>query len=282
MKAKYSLIYGTRGHNEKCNKNYMMGKKLLVLTILSAVSNIANAQVNYNFKARNAIGYSNTVLHPLDISDFKQNRHTIVYQRIINRRTILIFDYSFSKNKLHIYTYKKPSLGIEDPNATSTSNSINLYDARPGNIYFKTSGYSLGIRKFMRSKGSLAPYGSFVEIKAGHDRLSRTPKDSLQYYFQGKRLNEHLPNAGIDHIDFITLHVGFGATRAITKNLSFTWVLNFGINIPIYKNYSEEQSPGDARKSYVLNDDEYFFNHADRSYQNSNSLNLSLGLNYSF
>ncbi len=259
-------------------------KKLLSLTLLSILSIVANAQANFNFKARNTIGYSNTVFHLQDILNMKQNIHSFVYQRVINRRTCLILNYSFSKSQLHINTDKGPSLGVEDPKATSTSSSIINFTANEKNIYYKVAGYSVGIRKFITSKGAIAPYGSFVEIKTGYDNLSRNPKDSLKYYQQNKQSERlyNIPNAGIDHIGFINLHAGIGATRAITKNLSFTWVLNFGINIPIWKSVSREQSFTDTRKSFVLNDDEFFFSHADRTHQTNNAMNFSIGLNYSF
>lgn len=244
----------------------------LIIWSLVFMSVQLSAQSGFDFKRKNTIGYSNTVLHMLDVLKVSANKHNFTYQRVLNRRSSLIVNYSVAHCPMHYYFSIAPNLTYnrKDNNGTQTINNI---IAKDGNSFYNTSGFSIGIRKFIHSKGSVAPYGSFLEIKLGHEKATRAKSPPLEFYSADQKINYTFPNKGITSVKFVNVQLGGGSSHPITPRLTFTWLLNFTVNIPTWYDY---------HSIYVYNEDEYFFRNASVLHQTNNFINLNLGVSYSF
>ena len=236
-------------------------KNILIIILLLVAARV-EAQGKFNFKSKNTFGYSNTILHINNFLLPKTNRHNFTYQRILHRRTALIFNYGFSKSQF-------------DFNQNSSLHNSNGAITGAENSYFKTKFYDFGVRKYIYEKGAIAPFGTFIEIKIGKNLIKRNPEDSILYYAGNKRIYGQLPTTGRTKLNFYNIQIGVGSSKPLTKNISFVWLLNLTGNIPMWTR------PG-QNANYLEHEDEYYFQNASVHHQLNNCINLSIGLNYSF
>jgi hypothetical protein len=249
-------------------------KKIIVLGFSLTSVLLSYSQKQIDFHSKNTIGYANTVFHTMDVFDMKNNKHTLTYQRLINRRTTFVANYAFARCAMHYNLGASPFLYYKSTDRFGRTNTIENIVAKQGNSYYKTAGFSIGFRKFIHRKGSVAPYGTFIELKMGREKITRAKtSDSIVYYSAANRVYANFPNKGINHLDFTNFNVGVGSSKPIAKHLIFTWLLSATLNIPGWINH---------RSNSVSNEDEYFFRNASASHQTNNYLNLNIGLNYSF
>ncbi|MDI1235436.1 MAG: hypothetical protein PSX81_14240 [bacterium] len=132
-------------------RNYPFIALIIFVTINS------NAQKYYDFMAKNSIGYSNTVFHTMNVLSFKHNKHTFTLQRILNTRTTILFNYSITKAICRFGYENAPTLAKINTDQFGNTTLSEGFHAFTGNNYYVVRGYELGLRKFIRAKGSLSP-----------------------------------------------------------------------------------------------------------------------------
>lgn len=249
-------------------------KKIISLGFGLLIVLLGHSQKHFDFKSKNTIGYANTVFHTMDVFEMKNNKHTFTYQRVVNRRTSFVVNYAFARCAMHYNLGASPFLRYQSTDRFGRTTTIENIVAQDGNSYYNTAGFSVGFRKFIHKKGAVAPYGTFIELKVGREKITRSKtSDSLVYYSAANRVYAKFPNMGIDYLNFTNFHVGVGSAKPIAKHLIFTWLLSATLNVPGWINH---------RSNSVSNEDEYFFRNASAVHQTNNYLNLNLGLNYSF
>ncbi len=258
-------------------------KKYFITLLVFTLYLSASAQKYYHFMEKNTIGYSNTVFHTMDVLSFKYNKHTFTLQRVLNARTTLLFNYSMTKAKCRFGYENAPTLATIKTDQFGRTTVNEGYHVLTGKNYYQVKGFELGMRKFILSKGSLAPYGTFVEMKLGYENLTNNPNDSLAYYnSNGYRTYEKFSNIEKNNLTFVNFVGGVGSTKPIAKNISFTWLMSMTLPIGFWGNQTTQQLSTNGYREIVFNSDEYFLESSKMTHIRNNVLNISLGLNYSF
>lgn len=193
---------------------------------------------------------------------------------MLNRKQTLLLDYGFSKTKLRFNLDNQPRFAL---NTIDTSGVIHQYNLTPiGEAFIRTKFFSLGMRNYLMSKGSIAPYGPFIDIRAGFSRITqKMADDQLIYHIDTNIFSTNkLPNYGLNHLDIISFQFGFGATKSIVKNFYFDWLLSFKLNATLWQ--------GDKEVNATYYRDLYYYRAARTGYLYNNTIGLNLGIHYGF
>ncbi|MES2618540.1 MAG: hypothetical protein V4613_11720, partial [Bacteroidota bacterium] len=143
--------------------------------VLLLIAGAIQAQSKYAFGKRNTIGYTSNFLHFGDPLNIKENEHALAYQRLITRKKSLILEYATVSYQSKFNYEGSPTFKLStiDSNGKQVDRTLTLINPAT----FKVKTYSFGLRTFVKSKGSIAPYGSFLEFKLGLSLINKPKSD---------------------------------------------------------------------------------------------------------
>lgn len=188
----------------------------------------------------------------------------------------LIFDYAFSKNQV--------KFGL--PNGSSYI--LNVYDSSSfypdkkytlmpyGTAFFRSKLLSFGFRAYLRAKGAIAPYGSFIEVKTGYAMLrQRAGEDNVLFEGSGSKIpNNSLSYYPITHLDIISLQLAYGVSKPLYKNISIDWMVNLNMNAALWK--------GAVTGPSAYYRDVYMYRNIHELFIRNNTVRFNIGLHYGF
>lgn len=256
--------------------NLKRWNQLLGISIVFFILNFkAAGQSNVLFNKYNTIGYSYNFVRPQPLS-LKGMQHKLSYQKIINRKLSFVMDYAFSKNQIKFDLPNKPNyiLNVYD---SSSFYPKSIYVLSPvGEAYFRSKLLSMGFRTYLYAKGAIAPFGSFIEVKAAYAKLTQKQnEDNVRFIYNDAYIpNQSLSKYPITHLEIISLQLAYGVSKPLYKNISFDWVVNFNLNAALWK--------GDVKSSSVYYRDLYMYRNSRELFVRNNTVRLNLGIHYGF
>lgn len=253
-----------------------MKLKYLCLVILSCIVFSAKGQGTYTFGKRNTIGVSATVLRQDRVGDFSSNEYFAGLQRIITRKKSLILEYSSSnmKTSFRFDSENTPSLMMNtiDSNGYNSRFLLNIH----GSTRVRVNSWYFGLRNYIKAKGSIAPYGNFLEFKTGFSTIVRTEANRQIKYenINGKVYSNSVPEYEMNNLHILNFQMGYGQSYPIVKNLIFTFQIIGNIHFPLWE--------GAKNSQYSYYGNEYFYRNAQKLYLRNNTFKLTTGIHYAF
>ena len=186
-----------------------MNKLLSTLFVVVLFISTTYGQSGYKGKTLN-LGYSVEAMNSLNYLT-KDGRdgftslniiHSPRIEKAINRNTSIILEYQFGTTGMvpsDDYWFE----GDEHPYR---------------NIELNHSGYHIVVRKYLLSKGAIAPVGKYLEYGAGYGNFSAINKQNDELYYEGSS---------------ILISAGGGRSRVLFDRIVVDMNLNFTLSVPV-------------------------------------------------